>query len=175
MPWWHAFAERDHEIQNPTSTDKIRLLGEHLRLGPESRVLDVASGTCGPAIVLASTFGCRVTAVERAPEFTMAARQRVDGAGLADLVEIHEADARSFAFDAGRFDVAMCLGATFVWDGLEGTLAALRPAIRPGGYLAVGECYWRRWPLPDGVDDVGFVPLAEICARPPPPASSSSH
>src|SRR5436190_19536402 len=60
----------------------------------------------------------------------------------------------------------MCLGASFVWGGLESTLAALAPAARDeGGAVVVGEPYWRRWPLPDGVDDGGFVPLAETAGR----------
>ena len=52
MPWYPEVAERDHDIQDPTSPEKIRELGERMRLGPESRVLDVACGRAGPAIVL---------------------------------------------------------------------------------------------------------------------------
>ena len=55
MTWYYAVAERDHDIQNPTSPEKIRLMGEWLRLGQESRVLDIACGKCGPALVLASS------------------------------------------------------------------------------------------------------------------------
>jgi hypothetical protein len=32
MTWRWDVAERDHDIQNPTSAEKIRLLGEYLRL-----------------------------------------------------------------------------------------------------------------------------------------------
>lgn len=165
MPWYHAVAERDHEIQNPTSPEKIRLLGERLRLGPETRVLDVASGKCGPAVILAGAFGCSITAIERAPEFLAAARERMAAAGLGDPIEIREEDAAQAELGHSRYDVAMCLGASFVWGGLEGTLAALAPAVQDGGAVVVGEPYWRRWPLPDGIDDQGFVPLAETAGR----------
>jgi Methyltransferase domain len=120
MTWWHAVVESEHEIQNPTSPEKIRLLGERLRLGPETQVLDVASGKCGPAVILAREFGCRVTAIERAPEFVAAARERVAAAGLSDRVEIVKQDAAEADLGRDRYDVAMCLGASFVWDGLEG-------------------------------------------------------
>jgi hypothetical protein len=56
-------------------------------------------------------------------------------------------------------------GASFIWDGLEGTLAALSPATRAGGHVCVGEPHWRRWPLPDEVAEEGFVPLAETVER----------
>ena len=165
MPWYHAIAERDHEIQNPTSPEKIRLLGQRLRLGPESQVLDVASGKCGPAAILAGEFGCRVTAIERAPEFVAAAREHVAAAGIGARIEIVEADASEVDLGRDRFDVVMCLGASFVWDGLLGTLAALSPAAREGGAVVVGEPYWRRLPLPEGVDDGGYVSLAETADR----------
>jgi predicted O-methyltransferase YrrM len=165
MPWFYAVAERDHELQNPTSREKIRLLGERLRLAPESGVLDVASGKCGPAVILAGEFGCRITAIERAPEFVSAARERVGAAGLSDRIELVEQDAAEADLGRDRYDVAMCLGASFVWDGLEGTLAALKPAVRSGGAVVVGEPYWRRWPLPDGIDSRGYVTLAETVAR----------
>lgn len=44
MPWWFHVVESKHEFQNPTSAEKIRLLGERLGLGAGSRVLDMGSG-----------------------------------------------------------------------------------------------------------------------------------
>src|SRR5919204_6032738 len=141
MPWYYAVAERDHHIQNPTSPEKIRLLGEQLRLGPETDVLDVACGMCGPALILARDFGCRITGVERANEFASVARERVAAAGLAHRIEIVERDVADVELEPARYDVAMCLGASFVWGDLPGTLAALVPATRAGGHVVVGEPY----------------------------------
>ena len=165
MPWWYAVAEHDHVIQNPTSETKIRRLGQQLRLTPDSAVLDVGSGKGGPAVLLAREFGCRITGIERAPEFAAAARERIAAAGLDDRIEIVERDAANVTLEDARYDVTMCLGASFIWSGLAATLAALVPATRDGGHVVVGEPYWRRWPLPDGIDDEGFVPLAETARR----------
>jgi SAM-dependent methyltransferase len=168
MPWFHAVVERHHELQNPTSPEKIRLLGERLRLGAGARVLDVASGKGGPAVLLARTFGCRITCVERAEEFVAEARRRVRESGLDDLIELVHADGREFPLEHEGYDAALCLGASFVWDGLVGTLSALVPAVRPGGHLAIGEPYWRSRPLPAGFEPMpeeDFVTLAETVAR----------
>jgi SAM-dependent methyltransferase len=168
MPWWYAVIESRHELQNPTSADKIRLLGERLGLGPSSRVLDVASGRGGPALILGETFGCSITCVEQADEFVAAARERARSAGLEELIEVVQADARSFRPEPGDYDAVLCLGASFVWDGLPGTLEALMPAARSGGFVAVGEPYWRRWPLPDGFEPEpgeDFVTLPETVER----------
>ncbi|MBD0330994.1 MAG: class I SAM-dependent methyltransferase [Thermoleophilia bacterium] len=165
MPWYYAVAEREHALQNPTSPEKIRLLGEALRLHGGSRVLDVASGRGGPALLLAQTFGCAITCVERAPEFAEAARERFTQARVADLAEVVERDAREFAAEPEAYDAVLCLGATFIWGGLDGTLAALAPCVRAGGHVAVGEPYWRRWPLPPDLDDEGHAPLAGTVDR----------
>jgi SAM-dependent methyltransferase len=168
VAWFFAVVERYHELQNPTSPEKIRLLGERLRLGPESHVLDVASGRGGPALVLAREFGCRITCVERAAEFVEAARRRTHEADLDREIEIVHADASALPLEPGRYDVALCLGASFVWSGLAGALAALVPAVRAGGYVAVGEPYWRRWPLPDDFEldpDWDYVTLAATVER----------
>lgn len=168
MPWFFHVVEREHELQNPTSAAKIRLLGERIRLGPDSEVLDIASGRGGPAITLASAFGCRITCVERSDEFDAVARQRAREAGVEALIEHVLADARDLALEPERYDAALCLGASFVWDGLRGTLAALTPAVRQGGFVAIGEPYWRTWPLPEAFEpDPGheFLTLADTVAR----------
>jgi len=167
MTWWHAVVEARHELQNPTSPEKIRLLGERLGLGPESHVLDLASGNGGPALLLAETFGCRLTCVERAPEFVATASERTAAAGLEDRIEIIEADAATY--ELGRYDAALCIGATFVYGGLVPTLERLR-ATAP--VLAVGEPFWRVWPLPPAEEDhpqrtaeAEFLPLRETIER----------
>lgn len=118
--------------------------------------------------MLAQAFGCRITCVERAQEFADAARERTAAAGLQHLIDVVHADAREFPLVPERYDAALCLGACFVWAGLEGTVAHLAPAVRPGGFVVVGEPYWRTWPLPDGFDrEAGedFATLGETAER----------
>lgn len=142
MTWWHGVVDAEHELMNPTSPEKIRELGRRLGLGPESNVIDIASGNGGPALLLAETFGCRLTCVERAQEFAATARARTAAAGLEDRIEIVEADAATF--ELGSYDAALCVGATFVYGGLVPTIERLRSSAP---LLAVGEPYWREWPL----------------------------
>ena len=156
IPRYYVVAERDHEIQNPTSEEKLLLLGKRVRLGPESRVLDVASGRGGPALLLAREFGCSVRGIEIAPAFHAVAVERAAAAGLSELVSFELGDGAAATLEPESYDVAMCLGASFVWGGLAGTLDALEPVVRPGGHVVVGEPYWRRLPLPEdyeGRDD----------------------
>jgi SAM-dependent methyltransferase len=163
--WRWEVVESGHEIQNPTSAEKIRLLGEYVRLGPQSRVLDIACGKAGPAIVLAEAFGCHIVGVERLPAFADEARARIAARGLEHLVEVHTGDAAEFPLEPGAWDVALCIGASFVWGTIEDAAARLAPAVKAGGSVAIGEPFWLEWPLPGGIDSELFVPLEETLAR----------
>jgi SAM-dependent methyltransferase len=149
IPRYYVVAESAHELQNPTSPEKLLLLGSLLGLGASSRVLDIASGRGGPAVLLARELGCSVHGVEIAPEFHAVAVERAEAAGVADRVSFELGDGRTVTFDPESYDAAFCLGASFVHGGLVPTIDALAPAVRPGGHVVVGEPYWRRLPLPE--------------------------
>ena len=159
-------AESKHELQNPTSADKLVLLGERIGLAPHSRVLDIASGRGGPALLLARTFECTVDGIELSPDFHAVAVQLAAERGLSHLVAFRLADASKEELPNEAFDVALCLGASFVYRGLAETVDALSPAVRPGGHVVVGEPYWRRQPLPEDYEerDEPFTSLAETVA-----------
>jgi SAM-dependent methyltransferase len=169
-----VIAEALHAIQNPTSAEKILLLGERLDLGPDARLLDVASGRGGPALLLAQRFGCRIHGVELSADFQAVAVERVAAAGLGDRVSFELADGAEAAHEPESYDAALCLGASFVYGSLADTVDALAPAVRAGGHVAVGEPYWRRLPLPLDYPErdepwttlEGTVAIFETCGLP---------
>jgi SAM-dependent methyltransferase len=165
MSWPYEVAERDHDIQNPVSAEKIRLLGDYLRLKPESRVLDIACGKGGPALILAAAYGCRVWGIELRPAFAADARSRAKATGLELLIDIQTADAAQLELEPEAWDAALCLGATFVWGTIADAARKLTPTVRRGGFVAIGEPYWRQWPLPAGADKKSYVPLEETVKR----------
>jgi len=149
IPRYYVVAEAAHELQNPTSKEKLLLLGERLGLGPESRVLDIASGRGGPALLLAGTFGCRIRGVEVSPDFHAVAVERARAASLSELLSFELEDGAAVTFEPEEYDAALCLGASFVFGSLADTVDALSPAVRPGGHVVVGEPYWKTLLLPD--------------------------
>ena len=153
IPRYFVVAESGHELQNPTSKEKILELGERIGLGPESEVLDIASGRGGPALLLASTFGCTIEGIEISQDFMAVAVERIEAAGLSERVSFRLGDASQEALPDGSYDAALCLGASFVWGDLARTLDALEPAVRPRGHVVVGEPYWRSLPLPHDYEE----------------------
>jgi SAM-dependent methyltransferase len=153
IPRYYVVAESSHELQNPTSREKIVEVGARIGLGPESRVLDIASGRGGPALFLASEYGCTIEGVEISPDFHAVAVERIAAAGLSERVSFRVGDASREELPAGAYDAALCLGASFVWGTLAGTLDALEPTVRPGGHVVIGEPFWRRLPLPEDYEE----------------------
>jgi SAM-dependent methyltransferase len=153
IPRYFVVAEALHEIQNPTSPEKLLLLGKRLGLGPESRVLDVASGRGGPARLLAGESGCSWHGIEISPDFHAVAVERAAQAGLGERVTFELGDAAHATHEPESYDAALCLGSSFVYGSLADAVDALSPAVRPGGHVVVGEPYWRRLPLPEDYED----------------------
>ena len=164
MEWPWEMVERDHVIQDPTSPEKIRLLGDYVRLDAGSRVLDMGCGKGGPAVVLAEAFGCRILGVELREAFAAEARARVMERGLEQLIDVRTADAAAFELEPDSYDVAMAIGTCFIWGDIGHAARALVPAVKRGGHLALGEPYWLSQP-PEGVDREPFVSLPETVAR----------
>jgi SAM-dependent methyltransferase len=160
-PWPWEIVERDHELQNPTSPDKILLLGDYLRLGGESLVLDVACGKAGPAVLLAGAYGCRIRGVELNPAFAEDGRARVAAAGLDHLIQIETGDAAQVTVEPESFDAALCLGASFVWGTMTDAAPRLAAAVRRGGGVAVGEPFWRQ----PAIGPSDYVDLPDTVAR----------
>jgi hypothetical protein len=118
-------------------------------------------------VILATAFGCSITGIELRAGFADEGRAQVSAAGLESLVEIYTADAREYPLEPEAWDAALSLGAAFVWGNIRDAARALLPTVKPGGFVAIGEPFWRRWPLPEGTDDEGTsTSLAQAIASP---------
>jgi len=104
--------------------------------GPESTVLDVATGTAAVAIELVRRHGCRVVGIDQSPEMLTVARERVERAGLADLVELREGTAEALPFPDRSFDALTFTYLLRYVDDAAATLRELARVVRPGGTVA---------------------------------------
>ena len=78
---------------HPGGTALSGYLGAALHLGPDQRVLDVASGQGTSAIYLAQCFGCTVLGIEYSHVAVECATQAAQTAGVAHLVTFEQGDA----------------------------------------------------------------------------------
>ncbi len=75
---------------------------------------------------------------------------------MADRVRFVRGDAARVDVGPGAYDVVSCIGATWIGGGPGGTIELMRPALRPGGLMLVGEPYWTEEPPPEAYPALGI-------------------
>lgn len=166
----HEISEAGHRILNPFTDEKLMLLGEVCRLAAGQRQLDLACGKGEMLCRWAARFGIGGVGVDLSEVFLAAARERARELGVDARVRFEHGDAGAYVAEPESYDVVSCIGATWIGGGLAGTIALLRPALRPGGLMLVGEPYWIEEPPPGaavalGVDQTMFASLVGTLAR----------
>ena len=135
-------SERDMEVLNPTSPEKMLAVGASLRLAPGSRVIDFGCGY-GEALALWSEhYGAGGVGIDIRPQACERATRKMAERGLAERIQIVCGPGADYAYPPHSFDAAACIGASFIWGSFPEALAALKNAVRPGGRVAIGEVYW---------------------------------
>ncbi|MEU0557988.1 class I SAM-dependent methyltransferase [Dactylosporangium sp. NPDC006015] len=120
-------------------------LGASLHLAPGTRALDLASGSGEMLCTWARDHGITGTGVDISTVFTEQAQARAAELGVADRVEFIHGDAAGHVADQ-PVDLAACIGATWIGNGVAGTTELLDRSLRPGGLMLIGEPYWRQTP-----------------------------
>jgi SAM-dependent methyltransferase len=138
----HEIAESRHRILNPITEEKLMLLGEICRLREGQRQLDLACGKGEMLSRWSERYGTGGVGVDLSAVFLAAAGERAAELGVADRVRFERGDAGAYTADRAAYDIASCIGATWIGGGLAGTIELLRPALRPDGLMLIGEPYW---------------------------------
>jgi ubiquinone/menaquinone biosynthesis C-methylase UbiE len=145
LPRIFSIRESSHRIHNPFDSVKLATLGRALRLPPGTRVLDLACGTGEMLCTWARDHGITGTGVDISTDFTVRAPARAAELGVADRLRFVHGDASGYVADE-PVDLAACIGATWIGDGVPGTVELLARSLRPGGLMLIGEPYWRQDP-----------------------------
>lgn len=134
---WHAFAD-------------------DLGIGAGTRVLEVGSGSGGPAVYLAATRGCSVTGVDLNPHGVRNARALAAARGLGERARFEVADATApLPFPDGAFDAIVSNDAICHLANRAAVLRDWHRLLRPGG----------RALFTDAMVVTGIVSHAELATR----------
>ena len=167
---YHELAEAEHRVLNPFTELQLMLLGEVCRLSPGQQILDLACGKGELLCRWANRFGVGGLGIDISEVFLSAARQRAVELGVEHSVRFQHGDARTTQFEKSAFDVVSCIGATWIGNGVPGTLRLMRPALRGRGLLLMGEPFWLSEPPPEAyaalhVRPDEFTSLLGTCER----------
>src|SRR5215831_572392 len=96
------------ESFHPGGLKLTERLATILRIAPESRVLDAASGTGSSAVFLAERYGCEVVGIDYSSQNVEQANQRDEVKRLAGRLRFERADAESLPLPDASFDAVIC-------------------------------------------------------------------
>lgn len=145
IPRIFTVTESAHRIHNPFTPEKFATLGAALRLEPDTRVLDLGSGSGEMLCTWARDYGICGTGIDMCQLFSAQAKRRAEQLGVAERVEFIHGDAAGYVADQ-KVGVAACVGATWIGGGVAGTIELLAKSLHPGGIILIGEPYWLRLP-----------------------------
>ena len=117
--------------QGFSTTHDILALGRALGVGPGQTLLDVCCGPGGPAALLATRLGCRVTGLD-----SSLAALRLAIARREAMVRYVAGDALRQPFSAASFDAALVLDSLAAIPDKAGLLRELARVLVPGGRFA---------------------------------------
>ncbi|OGO34942.1 MAG: hypothetical protein A2W35_08300 [Chloroflexi bacterium RBG_16_57_11] len=141
-------AERDIELVNPTSAEKILAIGRLAGMAPGKTLIDFGCGYAEPLVLWAESYGISGLGIDIREKAVQRARAKITRLGLAERLEIVHGSGADYSFEPGSFDYAACVGASFIWGGFRSALDAMQRAIRPDGKMIVGEVYWLKETVP---------------------------
>ena len=144
MDRWKYFTigHKNHLFCNPLSEAKVDELIGLLDLSEDAHVLDMACGKGEILRRIIHRWSCRGVGVEISAEWAAEARSKIVASNLADSVKIVQEDGANYEGTRESLDAALCIGASWIWGGLAGTLEALSRWTRPHGMVVVGEPFW---------------------------------
>jgi precorrin-6B methylase 2 len=151
-----AITHEPHVFLNPIGAPAVDALIEVLALPPGAAIVDIACGKAELLVRTARRWGCAGVGVDLNPFFVDSARRNVEGAGLEASIQVLEGNGAEFAGKPEGFDLASCMGASWIWGGYAGMLDALVGWARPGGLVLAGEPFWRREPAAEHLAATGL-------------------
>lgn len=117
-----------------SSADEFRDFAQWLGLCSDSHLIDICSGSGGPALFLADHSGCRVTGVDIHPDALRTARQLARARELEHRSQFAECDVtRPLPFPDGSFDALICIDSIVHLRERQPLLNEWHRLLKPGG------------------------------------------
>lgn len=159
---YYQILEEGQRFPGPLSVAAFEQISTACQLHSGLRVLDLG---CGGGEVLcrwAQAYSLKGTGVDWRAERVSAAQTRANELEVWPQVHFVESDIASFPQDFHEFDRVICLAGSAMVGGLAELLEAMQRALRTGkgGYLLLGESFWRQPPTPEDCAGLGLAPDA---------------
>jgi SAM-dependent methyltransferase len=142
-----VIAHRDRDLMIPLSVDRVDALIDllHLRMG--GNALEIGCGKAELLMRVLLRYAVQGEGWDSSLSLIKEAHRRATQRGLLPFrLRLHVGDGSEQPVGHDSLDLIICAGSPCLYGGLHQTLETLSPTVRDGGYLLVGEHFWRRKP-----------------------------
>jgi SAM-dependent methyltransferase len=129
------------------------MLAEKLSLTASSKVLDIGCGIGGPARLLSSVIGCKVSGIDLTADYVNAGNELTDQVGLSNSVNLVNASALDIPFPDDSFDVSYMIHVGMNIVDKEKLFSEAYRVTKPKGVFGIYDVMLEsseelRYPLP---------------------------
>ncbi len=143
-----SISHRYMALLNPSTPEKVLELGKMLGMRNGTRVIDFGSGCGEPLALWGKEYGITGVGVDISADFCERAATKLHAEGLSGRIEVVCGNGADYPLQEGAFDVATCIGATFIFGGYRETVQTLKKAVHSKGRLGIGDVYWATGAVP---------------------------
>jgi len=144
---FHDIRHKRHLLCNPMSREKLERVCRLLEMKRGAHVLDMACGKGEFLIRLAELYNISGVGVDISPYCIRYCLEKHQKRVPDSNINFTEMDGAKYKPKSSElFDLAMSIGASWVYGGYRGTIQALKKMTKPDGLIMVGEPFWLKEP-----------------------------
>ena len=142
-----AIAHKNHSFYNPVNPAKIDKVVEILSLTANDKVIDIGAGKGEILLRIIEKYSSNCIAIEQYSNFVEQLKVNAKNRGALNNIEILNQDANLTIKTLNQeFKVGICIGSSHALGGYQNTIESLKNIVVKGGYILLGELYWRKKP-----------------------------
>lgn len=147
MDFWKLMdvLHKRQQIMNPMRLAKLDRFVKTLDLPVGGHVLDVGCGKGEFLIRLYDEYAISGVGIDKSPYCVNDCNENHMTRAPRAVLDFKLMDAADYV-TADQYDLTCCMGASWIYGGIKGTLKALTDMTKPGGLIIAGEPYWIKEP-----------------------------
>ncbi len=144
---YYDITHRDNQICNPISNEKLNKIVELVRLSENANVLEIACGKAEFIIRLAETYNIQGVGIDISPYCIIEAKEKLKKRCPNSKIKFLEINGAEYNHsESNYFDLGMCIGAEWIFDGFKNTLKYLIQNVKQDGLIIAGCPFWKNEP-----------------------------